>query len=209
MNFTIQDHKLRLNDAPVHQQAGLIEGGEMHIRRAVVLHFTGGATGASSIQAMRDRGVSAHLVVERDGTVVQCVAFDRVAFHAGKSRWTDPKTGEEYVGCNNFTIGIEIANAGDDAGAQQWAVKHASATCISAKHRNEHHGQMWEAYPDAQIAAVTEICKALVKQYNLDDVTSHDAVAPERKLDVGPLFPMKDVREACGFGSTEPVVHWP
>ena len=205
--MNIHEHRLYLGSAPVKQHTGLVEGGDMHIRRAVVLHFTGGATGASSIEAMKERGVSAHLVVHRDGTVTQCVAFDRIAFHAGRSRWSDPKTAEEYVGCNNFTIGIEIANAGDDPGAQQWAIKHG-ATCLSARHQSEHHGKMWEAYPDAQIEAVTEICKALVKQYNLDDITGHDCIAPERKLDPGPLFPMGQVRAACGFAGL-PAVHQP
>lgn len=207
MSFTIHNHRLYEGSAPVLQRPGLVEGGAMNTRRALVLHFTGGATGASSIEAMKDRGVSAHLVVERDGSVTQCVAFDRVAFHAGRSRWSDPKTGEDYEGCNNFTIGIEIANAGDDPGAQSWAIKHG-ATCLSARHQLEHHGKMWEAYPDEQIAAVTAIANALVEAYHLDDVTGHDCIAPERKLDPGPLFPMQAVREACGFAGL-PVVHQP
>jgi len=205
MNFTIHEHRLYIGDAPANQHTGLMEGGEMHTRRAVVLHFTGGASGASSIEAMKERGVSAHLVIERDGTVTQCVAFNRVAFHAGKSRWSDPKTGEHYGGCNQYTIGIEIANAGDDSGAQSWAIKHG-ATCLSARHRNENHAQMWEAYPDAQIDAVTGIVRALCAAYNLDDITGHDCIAPERKLDPGPLFPMQAIREACGFSGL-PVVH--
>ena len=83
----------------------------MNIRRALVIHFTGGATGASSIDAMRERGLSAHLMVERDGSITQCRAFNTVALHAGVSRWVDP-TGKRFDGLNSCTIGIEIANAG-------------------------------------------------------------------------------------------------
>ena len=197
----------------------LIAGGSaMKTRRAVVLHFTGGADGdgdtdgdhikdaGSAADVMRGRGVSAHLVVDRDGTVIQCRSFDMTAGHAGVSRWKDPGTGKKYAGCNDFTIGIEMANAGDDAGAQKWAVKNAGAKVESARHRNESRTLKWEVYPEAQIETVEAICVALVKRYNLDDVTGHDCVAPERKIDPGPLFPMERVRAACGFNGL-PVVH--
>lgn len=93
MSYTVDDSSLlTLPDGkPVNRD--IIPGGtSMPVRRALVLHFTGGATGKSSIKAMRERGVSAHLVIDRDGTVTQCRAFDRTAGHAGQSRWVDPKT---------------------------------------------------------------------------------------------------------------------
>lgn len=46
--------------------------------------------------------VSAHLFIERDGTVTQCVNFDDRAWHAGRS---------SYLGrdeCNDYSIGIEL-----------------------------------------------------------------------------------------------------
>jgi N-acetylmuramoyl-L-alanine amidase len=207
MNFSIDSaHFLAIDGRAVARN--IIAGGKpMAIRRAVVLHFTGGASGESSIHAMRERGVSAHLVVDRDGTITQCRAFNSTAGHAGVSRWVDPKTKREYTGCNDFTIGIEIANAGDDEGAQSWARKHG-ATFAMATHRNGGPKRLWELYPAVQIEAVTAICKALVSKYNLDDITGHDCIAPERKLDPGPLFPMQQVREACGFKGL-PEVHQP
>jgi AmpD protein len=44
---------------------------------------------------------SAHLLVRRDGTVVQYVSFNQRAWHAGKSAWQ----GREA--CNDYSIGIE------------------------------------------------------------------------------------------------------
>ncbi len=52
--------------------------------------------------------VSAHLLVRRDGEVVQFVPCHRRAWHAGRS---------EYAGrtaCNDFSIGIELEGADDD-----------------------------------------------------------------------------------------------
>lgn len=51
--------------------------------------------------------VSAHLLIERDGQLVQFVSFDQRAWHAGQS---------EYAGCDNcndFSIGIELEGADD------------------------------------------------------------------------------------------------
>lgn len=46
--------------------------------------------------------VSAHFFIRRDGQVVQFVAVDHRAWHAGKSAWW----GRER--CNDFSVGIEL-----------------------------------------------------------------------------------------------------
>jgi len=51
--------------------------------------------------------VSAHCLIERDGSVVQFVSFLDRAWHAGQSAWR----GEQA--CNNFSIGIELEGCDD------------------------------------------------------------------------------------------------
>jgi len=51
--------------------------------------------------------VSAHLLVCRDGSIVQFVPFGRRAWHAGQSRFR----GRER--CNDFSIGIELEGTDD------------------------------------------------------------------------------------------------
>lgn len=51
--------------------------------------------------------VSAHLLIRRDGRLVQYVPFHRRAWHAGVSCWR----GRER--CNDFSIGIEIEGTDD------------------------------------------------------------------------------------------------
>lgn len=190
-------------------------GKPMNIRRAVVLHFTNGGTAKSSIDywnqpAQAKSDIGAHLIIERTGEIYQCRAFNRTISHAGKSRWDDPKTGKHYESCNGFTIGIELANAGDDDAVIKIARKLPGfAGTVQAKHRNGGPMETWEEFPEAQYNACLLAVKQLVHRYNLDDVTSHDAVSPERKNDVGPAFPMKRLRDECGFGRTEPAVHKP
>jgi AmpD protein len=51
--------------------------------------------------------VSAHLLIRRDGTVLQYVPFDRKAWHAGRSSFA----GRDE--CNEFSIGIELEGTDD------------------------------------------------------------------------------------------------
>ena len=178
----------------------------MPIRRCVVIHFTAGATARSSVNFWKTKsakGASAHVVIDRDGSIIQCRPFNRTAGHAGVSRWRDPQTGFLYEGLNSCSIGIELANAGDDSKlARRWS----KAPLVPAAHRNGGPVKDWEAYPPAQLAAVTKLVQALVKRYRLDDITGHDCIAPERKSDPGPAFPMEKLRQACGFAGL-PIVY--
>jgi N-acetylmuramoyl-L-alanine amidase len=184
--------------------------GAMNIRRCVVEHFTDGATAQSSIDYAKSMGLSAHIFIDRDGTVIQCVPFNQMAYHAGASAWIDPKTRKRYTGANSFAIGIEIANGGyDDPGndAYDWAAKQPGFECVDMKHRNGGPMRSWEVFYAMQIASVLGVTKALVERYRLDDVTGHDCIAPKRKTDPGPAFPMQMVREYCGFEGLPEVVH--
>lgn len=54
---------------------------------------------------IRDLRVSSHLLIRRDGELVQFVALDKRAWHAGRSCFH----GREA--CNDFSIGIELEGA--------------------------------------------------------------------------------------------------
>jgi N-acetylmuramoyl-L-alanine amidase len=196
------------------KQQPLSGGNPMGVRRAVVIHFTNGATAQSSINfwnqpAQRKIDLGAHLIIDRDGTIHQCRPFNKTISHAGASRWVDPFTGIKYKSCNGFTIGIELANAGDDPAVIKIASKLPGyAGTINAKHRNGGPIKTWEKYSKAQMDACISAVQQLVERYNLDDITGHDCIAPERKNDPGPAFDMKTLRESCGFDGL-PDVHKP
>ncbi len=205
MNIT-PDHWL---DTAVRE---LIPGGNpMPIRRVLVMHFTSGATAQSSIGFWRSpdaKGACAHVIIDRDGKVFQCRPFDHTCGHAGppgKSRWRDPRTGILYDGINSVGIGIEVANAGDDVSvAKRWT----KMPLFSGRHRNGGPVQSWEDYPPVQLSAALDVARVLVARYKLDDITGHDCIAPERKNDPGPAFPMQAFRETLGFTGL-PVVFRP
>lgn len=75
----------------------------------LVIHCTEMATAEAAIERLCDPAtqVSAHYVVDEQGTVYRLVAEDKRAWHAGVSYW-DGKTD-----LNSSSVGIEIANPGE------------------------------------------------------------------------------------------------
>ena len=68
--------------------------------------------------------MSSHLLVRRDGQVLQFVPFTQRAWHAGASSW------QERSNCNDFSIGIELE--GTDDTPYEPAQYQALAALISA-----------------------------------------------------------------------------
>lgn len=189
----------------------MLGGQRMENRRFLVMHFTSGATAESSLAYWRTpeaKGASAHLTIDRDGRIFQIRPFDHTCGHAGKSAWRDPKTGIRYEGLNSCSIGIEMANAGDSANSDGTAFSSHRFICpagtIMARHKFGGSMTRWEVYPKAQLEAGMEAAAALVARYHLDDVIGHEDIAPDRKNDPGPAFPMADFRSHCGFLPTIP-----
>lgn len=78
--------------------------GSDHVERLFTNRLNAAASGWEG-EAARMR-VSAHLFVRRDGEIIQFVAFDRRAWHAGESCYA----GRRH--CNDYSIGVELE--GDD-----------------------------------------------------------------------------------------------
>lgn len=104
--------------------------------------------------------VSAHYIVDRDGSIIQCVPDAERAWHAGASIFD----GRPDV--NNYSIGIEICNVGDDI----------------------------EPYPNAQVQATIRLAAYLMQKYGipLSRITRHRdvCVPPGRKTDTSLNFPL-------------------
>jgi N-acetylmuramoyl-L-alanine amidase len=167
----------------------------------IVLHDTAGRLDkGSSVDWFRSKActTSAHVVVERDGSITQMVRFDRKAFHAGKSVWN----GRRF--CNAFSIGIEIVSPGKlDSGGRAW-FGPATTDLTTRKATPEHGDGWWLPYTDAQITAVKQLCRDIVAAYpDCNHIVTHWMISPGRKIDPSPLFPLEDVR-AFAFGDTDP-----
>ncbi len=134
----------------------------------LILHYTGlqSVERAIEILSRPDCKVSCHYVVDVDGRIIQMVAEDMRAWHAGVSFWS----GETDI--NSASIGIEIQNPGHQFGypdfpAAQMAAVTALCEDILRRHR---------------IAP--------------DRVLAHSDVAPSRKIDPGEKFNWRMLADA-------------
>lgn len=182
----IKNHKLDVKQIPSPNQSGTIKP------TMIVLHYT--ATGPSKNYSVANyftrpaAKVSAHLVVERDGTTAQCVDFDKKAWHAGRSVW------KGRANCNDFSIGIEIDNWGyltkNQAGQY---ISHTGKVVdpkmvLEAKNKRGNPGY-WEIYDPRQLQKVSEIIDELLESYpSITEIVGHEDIAPGRKIDPGPAL---------------------
>ena len=127
----------------------------------IVLHYTGMQDGPSALARLRDpeAKVSAHYLVEEDGTVCRLVAEDKRAWHAGRSHWRG------ITDINSASVGIEIVNPGHEWGYRPFTAEQIDAliplvAAIKARH------------------AITR-----------GNIVGHSDIAPARKRDPGELFP--------------------
>lgn len=198
----IRNHRL-LTDAcnPVATAASPNRGGAL-AADLLVMHYTAGADAASAIATLTDPAsrASAHLVIGRDGAITQLVPFNRVAWHAGRSRWPGPD-GTMRTGLNRSSIGIELDNAGRLTRQRgRWRTWFGAtvepADVIEASHRNGGAPTGWPVYPAAQISAAVAAARAICIRYGIQEIVGHDDIAPGRKSDPGPAFPMDSFRAA-------------
>jgi N-acetylmuramoyl-L-alanine amidase len=126
----------------------------------LILHYTGMQSAQAAIDRLRDpvAKVSAHYVVDEDGTLFCLVPEPLRAYHAGISHWRGRRA------LNDVSIGIEIVNPGHEWGyrpfppAQMQTVRDL---CLEILGRH--------AIPPIH-------------------VVGHSDVAPNRKQDPGELF---------------------
>lgn len=125
-----------------------------------VLHYTGMRTAEEALERMRDPSaeVSAHYMIDEDGTVTRLVDEDKRAWHAGKGYWRGIKD------VNSASIGIELVNPGHEWGYRPFT-----------------EAQMTSLLPLlADIVKRHDIPRA--------NVVGHSDIAPARKDDPGELF---------------------
>lgn len=175
--------------------------------RYLVLHYTAGRSLESSVESLctrKPRGnASAHVVLGRDGRIVQLAPFDVVTWHAGISQWNG------LSGLNQYAIGIEMDNAGllhreGDRFVAWFGKVYPDNEVLLAEHRHGGGVQPWHTYSEAQIERALELSELLVAHYDLQDVLGHEDIARGRKTDPGPAFPLQAVRSrALGRGQDE------
>lgn len=145
----------------IEQASPNFDSREGHVIDMLVLHYTGMKTGAEARARMCDRAakVSAHYMVDEDGTITRLVGEDRRAWHAGISSWR----GETNI--NQRSVGIEIVNPGHEFGYRPFPAAQMKMVTMLCRDILSRH-----------------------KTIEPRNVVAHSDIAPVRKEDPGELF---------------------
>lgn len=194
VELSIRDDLLFVDGARVPYRETPNRSGEIS-PRFLVMHYTAGASFESSVAWLRNplALASAHLVIARDGRIAQLAPFRVKTWHAGPSFWRG------VTGLNAHSIGIELDNAGvltrhGDAWRSAFGTGIPAADAVELRHKQQPQAAGWQIYPAAQLETAALVAAALCRAYSLVDVAGHDDIAPGRKLDPGPAFPMSSFR---------------
>ena len=93
---------------PIHWQAS--PNFDQRRPNLVIIHHTSNTTSAQALHTLTtpERKVSAHYLIDRDGSIIQLVRESDRAWHAGKSWWGG------ITDVNSSSIGIELDNSGSE-----------------------------------------------------------------------------------------------
>ena len=131
--------------------------------KAIIIHYTGMQSKIASIKRLESRKhkVSCHFLIDRKGEVLKMVNENKIAWHAGESKWKNLKN------LNDSSIGIELVNKGHRNGYEKFTSKQIStliSLCLKLKKKYK------------------------IRNSN---IIGHSDIAPLRKQDPGEKFPWK------------------
>ena len=129
----------------------------------IIIHYTGMQSEIESIKRLIDKNskVSCHYLINRKGTITQMVKENKIAWHAGVSKWKNIKN------LNQNSIGIELVNKGHFFGYENYSnlqINSLIKLCSKLKKKYKIHKE---------------------------NFLGHSDIAPYRKIDPGEKFPWK------------------
>ena len=129
----------------------------------IVIHYTGMQSKVASVKRLLSKRhkVSCHYLIDQKGIVIKMVEENKVAWHAGKSKW------KNFNNLNKNSIGIELVNKGHEFGYEKFSdvqIRKLINLCLHLKRKYK------------------------IKNSN---VLGHSDIAPLRKKDPGEKFPWR------------------
>ncbi len=127
----------------------------------VIIHYTGMQSEIESLKRLKNPAskVSSHYLINRKGKIYQLVKENKIAWHAGRSKW------KNFKNLNHNSIGIELVNKGHRFGYETFPKSQILSLINLCKKLKKKY--------------------SIKKQCFL----GHSDIAPLRKLDPGEKFP--------------------
>ena len=140
--------------------------------KVIVIHYTGMQSRIESLKRLTNQRfkVSCHYFIDRKGKILRIVDDNKIAWHAGKSKW------KNFSNLNKNSIGIELVNKGHRFGYEKFSK-------IQIK----------------ELIKLLLFLKRKYKIQNTN-IVGHSDIAPFRKKDPGEKFPWKMLKQQQQLG---------
>ena len=134
--------------------------------KLIVIHYTGMQSRIESVRRLLSpkHKVSCHYLIDRKGKILKMVDDNKVAWHAGKSKW------KNYNNLNKYSIGIELVNKGHEFGYEKFTISQVN-----------------------NLIKLCQNLKKKYKIKN-SNIVGHSDIAPLRKKDPGEKFPWQKLQ---------------
>lgn len=149
--------------------------------KVLVIHYTADDF-TGSLSTLTDKNVSSHYLIPDTPpmsggkpVIWQLVPESELAWHAGVSFWR----GATRI--NDTSIGIELENKG---------------------YTRKDGVKQFYSFNEMQISVLEKLAKEIIARYQIQpqNVVAHADIAPQRKVDPGPLFPWQQLAQQ-GIGA--------
>lgn len=167
----------------------------------VTVHYTADRELNRTIKSLADKDCSYHLIIERDGKVVQTCYLDQATYHAGFAQWNGKSPNKQHVSVALMSWGYLKEQDGNKV---SWAKKIVPDE-ESALRPNNIDGatKYWDKATEAQEKKLLEVLRWFVASgIPIADICGHDecALPAGRKEDPGGVLSvsMKELRGLLG-----------
>lgn len=148
----------------------------------ITIHYTASGSVESAHNALKDRGLNYHFIIDRNGDVVQSAKLTHSVYHAGKAMWNGASPNRKHVAIALVSWGFV------SSGRETWA-----GTFVPYNSVRERDGKTWHKATAVQEAKLILLCRWLVQQgINPENVCGHDecCIPAGRKSDPGGVLSM-------------------
>ncbi len=152
----------------------------------VSIHYSADRDLNRTIRTLKARNLGYHLIIDRDGTIVQTCYLDSRCSHAGPSIWNG-------LSCNRYHVAICVLSWGEvkkkPEGFLAWNSAQVPAKDVVYRPFNIGGSKgYWDAATDAQEKSLIDVLRWFLMQgISYSAICGHDEAAspPGRKIDPG------------------------
>lgn len=162
----------------------------------VTVHYTADRDVERSIRSLKQQNLNYHLIIDRDGKVIQTCYLDKACSHAGPAFWNGKSPNKQHVSISLVSWGhLTVRNS--DQACFAWTGQQ-----VDLKDTVWRFGTAWDKATREQEAKLFELLCWFIDMFNISplDICGHDecALPKGRKPDPGGILGMSmyDYREA-------------